>query len=57
MKNLNTNKLLEKSCLLTKNLLAAFPIAHYSGTGTAEPSLIIKKRELSKTFLYISHPN
>ncbi len=53
IKNLITNKHLEKSCLLMENLSTASPITCYSGTGTTKLGLITNKRELARISLYI----
>lgn len=53
IKNLSINKILEKSCLLTKNLLIAFLIAYYCSICIVELSLVTKKEELLKPSIYI----
>lgn len=55
IRNLGTNKPLEKSCLLAETLLTAPLITCHGNISIAEPSLVIKKGELPRTSLYISH--
>lgn len=55
IRNLDSNKPLEKSYLFTENLLVASPITCHSGIGITEPSLVTKKGEALKTSLYIFH--